>query len=267
MADNVDAVVREGISALKAGNKDEARTLLEKAVELDERSEEAWLWLSAVVDAPDDQRTCLENVLAINPNNKRAQQGLHYLDQSTPAGAASAPAASPPAPIETKTPPTDYASTPSSIGWETQGSGSASEQPARRGMELSKDDYESWVSNVDLPSDSPSASVSPFYTEIDDLPDVSEPEPARVEKKPKRQKREEPVREAPRPSEPAVEFDDVLDEPEYEPLFPDIPHAIKATRLPGTIERLPIPLIILLVLLIGLNVVAVIFLAQSLFAA
>ncbi|MCA9905315.1 MAG: hypothetical protein KC547_15770, partial [Anaerolineae bacterium] len=162
MAENVDAMVREGISALKAGNKDEARTLLERAVGLDERSEEAWLWLSAVVDLPDDQRTCLENVLAINPNNKRAQQGLEYLDQSTPAGATSTPAAPPPGPTNTNPSATSYGSPPSSVGWETQATGSANEPPSPRGMEMSKDDYDSWVSNVDLPSDSASTSVSPF---------------------------------------------------------------------------------------------------------
>ena len=46
MSTNVDAMVREGINAYKAGNHDEARTLLLKATELDQYNEQAWLWLS-----------------------------------------------------------------------------------------------------------------------------------------------------------------------------------------------------------------------------
>ena len=79
MSANVEAMVREGINAVKAGNKEEGRALLRKAVELDPYNEEGWLWLSGVVESPEDQRTCLENVLSINPNNDRARQGVAYL--------------------------------------------------------------------------------------------------------------------------------------------------------------------------------------------
>lgn len=93
MPANVDGMVREGISAFRAGRKDEARTLLMKAVEIDEHNEEAWLWLSAVMESPDEQRICLENVLAINPNNARAKQGLDVLDQKVSGGSPKASAA------------------------------------------------------------------------------------------------------------------------------------------------------------------------------
>ncbi|MGD8464842.1 MAG: tetratricopeptide repeat protein [Anaerolineae bacterium] len=56
-----------------------------RAVELDERSEQGWLWLSSVVETDDDKRLCLENVLAINPSNQHAQSGLQWLDQSAAA--------------------------------------------------------------------------------------------------------------------------------------------------------------------------------------
>ena len=79
MASNVAGLIREGISAFKAGRRQEAQTLLSKATELDERNEEAWLWLSAVVDTLENQQICLENVLAINPNNTRALQGLEAI--------------------------------------------------------------------------------------------------------------------------------------------------------------------------------------------
>ncbi len=77
---NVNAMVKEAIRVLKAGNKAEARKLLERATELDSYNEQGWLWLSGVVDSDEDQRTCLNNVLFINPNNSHAKQGLGMLD-------------------------------------------------------------------------------------------------------------------------------------------------------------------------------------------
>ena len=96
MPANVDAMVRAGAEAYKAGKKAEARTLLERAIELDGYNESAWLWLSAVVDSKEEQQTCLENVLTINPNNERARQGLKSLginpDNVAKPAASSAPA-------------------------------------------------------------------------------------------------------------------------------------------------------------------------------
>ncbi len=62
-------LLQQGIIALKAGQKAKARSLLEKAVQQDERNEMAWLWLSGAVDTDEERRTCLGKVLAINPNN------------------------------------------------------------------------------------------------------------------------------------------------------------------------------------------------------
>ena len=76
MSTNSNAMVRAGVDAYKAGNKAEARTMLERAIDLDGYNETAWLWLSAVVETPEEQQTCLENVLVINPDNQRARQGL-----------------------------------------------------------------------------------------------------------------------------------------------------------------------------------------------
>jgi len=79
MSANVEAMIRAGIDAFRAGNKTDARALLERAIELDEYNEMAWLWLAAVVETPEEQRTCLENVIVINPNSERARQGLKSL--------------------------------------------------------------------------------------------------------------------------------------------------------------------------------------------
>ncbi len=147
MSANVDAMVREGINAYKAGRKDEARALLLKATELDQYNEQAWLWLSGLMDTPDDQRTCLENVLAINPDNDRANQGLSYLTGQTSAGnvspfSASAPPAAPDAP-----------SAPTSVEW------SAPEEPAPMPAAWNKpppdeprgEALDDWVTNLNLP--------------------------------------------------------------------------------------------------------------------
>jgi hypothetical protein len=79
MTVNIDGMIRAAQQAYGRGDKAEARALLERAIELDEYNESAWLWLSAVVDTTEDQRTCLENVLAINPNNERAKMGLRSM--------------------------------------------------------------------------------------------------------------------------------------------------------------------------------------------
>lgn len=77
---NVNAMVKEAVRALKANNKPEARSLLEKATELDPYNEQAWLWLSGVVETEVDQQTCLQNVIFINPGNENAKQGLAMLE-------------------------------------------------------------------------------------------------------------------------------------------------------------------------------------------
>ncbi len=83
-ASSVDELLKQGIAAVRAGRKDEARQKLMWVVERDEQNEQAWLWLSGVVESTADQRVCLENVLAINPANAAAQRGLRLLDQQAP---------------------------------------------------------------------------------------------------------------------------------------------------------------------------------------
>lgn len=174
MAANVDAIIREGIAAYKAGRKEEARAVLLRAVEVDQYNEQAWLWLSAVVDTPEDQRTCLENVLAINPDNERARTGLNVINEQ---------AAPPPPPAPTPARGNDF---PTSVEW-----GAPAEPLAFTGStvspEISDDEYDDWVANLNLPSSSPTplstdafTSADPFGgaffendEEVDDLLDTS----------------------------------------------------------------------------------------------
>jgi tetratricopeptide (TPR) repeat protein len=80
----VAKLLQHGIAAAKAGRRREARQVLLQVTELDERNEQAWLWLSGVIESLEDRRICMENVLAINPDNTYAQAGLAWLEQQAP---------------------------------------------------------------------------------------------------------------------------------------------------------------------------------------
>lgn len=135
MTANVDAMVKEGIRAFKADKKDEARALFEKATELDSYNEQAWLWLSAVVDTEEDQRVCLENVLFINPENPAALKGLSKLKASSGDDVIATSSAS-----STFTP-----------------------------EETAPEVYDEWVDNLNIGSASEaSPEVDPFSADIDD---------------------------------------------------------------------------------------------------
>ena len=77
----MDDLLRQGIAAAKAGQREHARELLMRVVEQDEENALAWLWLSGVVDSLDDREVCLENVLSVDPGNEAAQRGLDTLYQ------------------------------------------------------------------------------------------------------------------------------------------------------------------------------------------
>lgn len=76
---DINRLLARGVAAAKAGQRAQAYGLLLEVVEVDERNELGWLWLSTVAENLDDQRICLENVLTINPENKLARQRLTAL--------------------------------------------------------------------------------------------------------------------------------------------------------------------------------------------
>lgn len=83
-------LLQDGIRAARAGQREQARDLLMQVIQADERNEAAWLWLSGVVDDPEDVRVCLQNALDINPSNEKAQKGMAWLNAHHPV-AVSAP--------------------------------------------------------------------------------------------------------------------------------------------------------------------------------
>ncbi len=80
----IEQLLREGIEAAQAGQKEQARQLLLQVIAEDEGQESAWLWLSELVDDPEQKQICLENVLALNPGNTAAKDGLRRLREQDP---------------------------------------------------------------------------------------------------------------------------------------------------------------------------------------
>ncbi|NDJ76553.1 MAG: hypothetical protein GYB65_09875 [Chloroflexi bacterium] len=110
-----NTLVQQAIKAFKAGQKDQARTLLMQVVDQDEHHEQGWLWLSAVAESLEEQQICLENVLAINPGNERARKGLDTVNQKLAArGSAPSPASAPssPSPFDAGAPGSGASSAP-----------------------------------------------------------------------------------------------------------------------------------------------------------
>jgi hypothetical protein len=75
---HTEDLLAQGIAALKAGRKLEARTFLSTVVQESPGNENAWLWLGAAVSTPRETLSCLKRVLAINPQNAKALAGMRW---------------------------------------------------------------------------------------------------------------------------------------------------------------------------------------------
>ena len=98
-----ERLLAEGQDAARKGDKASARSLLTQVVERDPHHEMAWMWLSGVVEEPEEQQICLENVLVINPQNTKARRGLEYTSSKT-----GIPPHYPPVPDERNTSTSEY---------------------------------------------------------------------------------------------------------------------------------------------------------------
>lgn len=166
MAANVDAMLRAAIDAYKKGDKASARTLLDRILEVDEYNENAWLWMSASVDTPDEQRTCLENVLVINPNNEKARKGLKSLGFD-PDATTMVPPPAPPAAAAPAFTDTSFAA-PASTGsvWDDDDdapptASSSASSSSFRGSNVSANDLDSWISGMGIGSTAKQPALSP----------------------------------------------------------------------------------------------------------
>ena len=85
MADDQARDLRQqGIVAAKAGNKEEARRLLQKSIRLEPQSEPAWLWLASVARDPQERLFCIQKLLEINPQHELGRQALEAMQASGP---------------------------------------------------------------------------------------------------------------------------------------------------------------------------------------
>ena len=71
--------LEQGIASARSGHRDEARTDLLKVVEEDPKNLTAWLWLSDLVDDPQDRIIALENALTINPQQSQVRNRLEQI--------------------------------------------------------------------------------------------------------------------------------------------------------------------------------------------
>jgi Tol biopolymer transport system component len=74
--------LREGIVAARRGDRATARRLLLEVTDQDPNNKQAWLWLATSANTLSERRTYLQRVLAIDPENRTAQQALAQLDRT-----------------------------------------------------------------------------------------------------------------------------------------------------------------------------------------
>ncbi len=67
------------ISAIKAGDMDQARAWLQLAVADSPENDRAWQWLAVVAESAEEQCRCLYRALSINPNNQIVQEALRQM--------------------------------------------------------------------------------------------------------------------------------------------------------------------------------------------
>src|SRR5438874_5834923 len=77
---SITDLLAKGKQSALAGQRELAREMLAYVVYLDPRNAEGWLWLSGVVDFPQQVRYCLERTLRVDPDNERAKRGMEWLN-------------------------------------------------------------------------------------------------------------------------------------------------------------------------------------------
>ncbi len=81
---DVEGMVRQGIAALKAGDRERAWNLLASAIKQDHQSQSAWYHMASATTNPQEQRTCYMRVVAIDPNNEFGRRAAIWLDGTAP---------------------------------------------------------------------------------------------------------------------------------------------------------------------------------------
>ena len=80
----MDDLIQQGIDALHAGNRDEARKILLTVIKQQPDSERAWGWMYNAANTDQERIYCLKEILRINPQNEKANQLLYKLMEQRP---------------------------------------------------------------------------------------------------------------------------------------------------------------------------------------
>lgn len=70
---------QQGIQAARAGQKEQARKLLQQSLRLDPDNDTAWVWLGGVSATKKEQLLCLKKALELNPENKMAIKAVQAM--------------------------------------------------------------------------------------------------------------------------------------------------------------------------------------------
>jgi tetratricopeptide (TPR) repeat protein len=97
---SADILTRQGLAALRAGDKSRAYTMLTQALTFNEHNDQTWLWLAATMSNPAERRYCLEQALEYNPENATARHGLALLSDVTARAPGLAEEPQPAAPLQ-----------------------------------------------------------------------------------------------------------------------------------------------------------------------
>jgi hypothetical protein len=81
--EDIDAAMQEATALARSGDKAEACYLLQEIAEAQPDNEAAWLWLALCTPTKEERLHALQQVVAINPANARAQRLLAQM-QETP---------------------------------------------------------------------------------------------------------------------------------------------------------------------------------------
>lgn len=81
--DDARELRQRGIQLAKAGQKEEARELLQQSIRLEPYNEAAWLWLASVARDNRERLFCLQKLLEINPENETARKALEAATPTT----------------------------------------------------------------------------------------------------------------------------------------------------------------------------------------
>lgn len=75
----MDDLIQQGITAYKAGKRNEARKIFIVLVKQEPNNERAWGWMYMVANDDKERIYCMKQVLRINPANEKAKQILNSL--------------------------------------------------------------------------------------------------------------------------------------------------------------------------------------------